>query len=248
MVDHFVGARMRIESAKRHLRTVAAEQVRFFNSSFQWRQELRGGLWLTFIKQMDPMPQEIELSAWDAIQNLRSSLDLAVCAAAMSRGATTLKHTYFHFASDESEWERSLKGRTRAATPETIAIMRAYKPWGGGNEPLYALSRLSAIERHQLVAPKLLANNSIILNGCDALFTGPGSIGIGRHDWDVERGELIITETRYPIDIPIPGYQFTTFIAFGDTPFVGREQFIPIVNSLCDLCTEIVNAIERGAP
>lgn len=245
--DPFSGARARVDSARRHIQTLKTDEQAFFASgAFEWRQEQPApGTWVNKIVQTQNMPEGIAYAAWDAIQNLRASLDLAVCATAVAANIENLKNTYFHFASSESEWKKSFKGRTKAAPDFAVEIMRQFKPWGSGNDALYALAKISATERHQLVRPMLLQNNSFILRS-NVVMNGPGPIRLGTHGWDLVRRELIISETGHPIPIPMDGYTFTTHLAFGDVDLVARKPFIPIADALANMCSEVIDALEAG--
>jgi hypothetical protein len=247
VADPFAGPRARIRSARLHIQTLKTQEQAFFGSgAFQWHQEQVSGVWINKIVQTQDLPEAIAFAAWDGIQNLRASLDLAVCATAVAAGDENLKNTYFHFASSEAEWEKSFKGRTKAAPAFAVDVMRGFKPWGSGNDPLYALAKVSAVERHQLVRPMLLENNSIVLRA-NVVMNGPGPMRLGTRGWDSVRRELVISETGYPVPIPMEGYAFTTFLAFGDLDLVARKPIIPILDSLANVCGEVIDALEKGS-
>lgn len=250
--DPFSGPFARINSASAHLSHLKALQAEFMSSdAFKWATDCHEGVWTNKLVQRKDLPDKFEHVVWDVIQNLRASLDLAVCATALAEKADVdeapnLKETYFYFAGNQDQWERHHKGRTRAAPSYARDIMRKFEPWADGNTTLYALSKVSSVTRHQLITPTVLGNSSTIMRS-NAMFNGPGPMRIGVHQWNPQTRELIITETGFRIPVPIEGYEFTTFLAFGNVAPVAGEPIIPMLNALLDMCEEIVHTLQAAA-
>jgi hypothetical protein len=243
-VNPFGGPKARISSARRHIANLlSAESTFFSNDAFAWASEQApNGNWHTKIKLVRNMPEDISHCAWDTAQNLRAALDLAVCATATIAGATNLKHTYFHFASSKEEWEKSVKGRTKAAPPYAVEVMRTFEPWGGGNEALYSLNLLAVTDKHQMVTPVCLQNNSILMNNFS--YSGRGPVKIGVTNWDIEKREIVVIETGEAVPIPLEGYRFTSFLAYSGEGHIYGKPIVALLNQLTNMCQQIIEALE----
>lgn len=240
----FSGPKARIVSARRHITNLLSAEKEFFvEDAFAWQgEQAPNGNWHTKIKLVKSMPEDIGFCAWDAAQNLRAALDLAVCATATIDGATNLKHTYFHFASSEDEWMKSVRGRTKAAPKYAVDIMNEFKPWGGGNEALYALNRLAVADKHQMVTPVCIQNRSIQFG--QLLYTGKGDLRIGNWGWDINKGELIVMESSERCPLPFKDYRLTSFLAFSGEGHIHGKPIVALLNQLANMCEDIINTFE----
>lgn len=85
-------------------------------------------------------PVEIAGLIGDAVHNLRASLDHLISACARARGER-IDNTYFPFAKIPAEIERRIADRAGAAGKVAMDFCRESKPYKGGNDVLYGLSR-----------------------------------------------------------------------------------------------------------
>jgi hypothetical protein len=242
----FDDPKARIKSAFRHVKRIKQlEQDYFGSGAFEWRQECGNGVWTNTIKQTKDIPDELEHTTWDAIQNLRASLDLAVCATARHEGVPDLKNIQFPFAPTEAKWLETHKGRLKGVPEYAIQTIHRFKPWQKGNPTLYSLSQVSRVTKHRIISPVVLGNDSFMIQN-DINWSGPGPHRYGVHGWDDHNKELIITETGFPIPIPIKGYQFDIFLAFGRVATVEGERMIPMLDALIDECHAIIQTLEAA--
>jgi hypothetical protein len=114
-------------------------------------------------------PLAASVVAGDAINNLRSALDLTISAACRANGTTNLGNTYFAIAKEgERGWDDLVTGkrkRMKAATPAIVQLTRSFKPWAGGNDILYAISHLAGIDKHQALLGMSVHRGGMALSG-----------------------------------------------------------------------------------
>ena len=98
----------------------------------------------------NPLPSFLFPVAANSFNNLRHSLDQAMCASALAKNANVDLHgVYFVFASSEVEFAKRAKSLAAKVAPELMAIMAARKPYKGGNDRLWALSKLTKLNKHR---------------------------------------------------------------------------------------------------
>jgi hypothetical protein len=88
-------------------------------------------------------------SAHDAIGSLRSALDSAGYALAEGSGNKRLRSTAFPFANSAAELDNQIRGRSKDIPEEIYPIFRAYQPYRGGNDFLWALNEACNVDKHQ---------------------------------------------------------------------------------------------------
>src|ERR1022692_4111514 len=86
----------------------------------------------------------------DALHNVRDSLDNAEYALAVAAGKTHPLHTAFPFGGSAADFENNL-GRCKDIPKEIHALFRAYGPYRGGNDFLWALNKLAVTDKHKLL-------------------------------------------------------------------------------------------------
>lgn len=253
----FVGSRAKIKRARRHIDELIAESDNYLKADPPPFISVTGtwpdGRRVHRAKCVRPYSPEFSAIIHDALSNLRHSLDNAVCEAGTLSGATDLRNTYFHVAGSEVEWDKSFKGRTKAAPPAVIAVNRAWMPWADGNELLYALSRLVVADKHQLATPLASVPNaeSISIKSIEAPATAlfvchPIGGDPPPNPFNTETMELdLVLEAAGRVEITHMHLSITT--AFG--PAAGSLVGCPVVpnlHAMADLCDEIVDSIEAA--
>ncbi len=111
---------------------------------------------------------EASAIAGDVLNNLRAASDLSISAACRADGKTSLSKTYFAMASSEQQWDECTKGkhdRMKAANPRIKALARTFRPWDGGNQSLYALSKLVGVDKHQALLAMAVHQGGMTLDG-----------------------------------------------------------------------------------
>ena len=103
------------------------------------------------IKRFDP---DLKTIAADGANNLRSALDHIASECAKLSGATNTKSLYFPFRRTAAELDKVIDGKDLRDVPSEIrAYFRALNPYKGGNDRLYALTQISARNKHWSLTP-----------------------------------------------------------------------------------------------
>lgn len=90
----------------------------------------------------------------DAIHNMRASLDLLACGLVEKNGHTDLANVYFPFAESESELDNMIRKRkVDKASPQAVALIKALKPFKGGNVAIRAVHDLDIWDKHRAIIP-----------------------------------------------------------------------------------------------
>ena len=107
-----------------------------------------------YVDSVTPIPAQLALVAGDAIQNLVSALDhLAyqlVCKDTNDNPPNPFS-IYFPFAETPAAYEEHKARKLKGASPNTVALFDALKPYRGGNDALWRLHRLNNIDKHRLL-------------------------------------------------------------------------------------------------
>ncbi len=102
-----------------------------------------------------PMPKIFKIIIGEILHNLRSSLDQLACALAMKQSGSC-KKIYFPFGKDVDIFERELSQKTKLISPDGKNMIRALKPYRGGNDLLWLLHDLNRKDKHISVVPIIL--------------------------------------------------------------------------------------------
>jgi hypothetical protein len=157
MPDPFETSRRKIARAKVHIADLERETRVFFDARPY-----------TVVVELDPeepkhqvhklkfdrpLPDSFAALTADAIHNLRSALDNVGYGLAVAAGRVNAKYTAFPFAGGVVEFDNSIKGRSKDIPEEIHAVFRAYKPYKGGNDFLWALNE---VQTNTSCSPSLL--------------------------------------------------------------------------------------------
>lgn len=101
----------------------------------------------------EAIPVAFSVLLGDFVHNLRTSLDLLACDLVRLNNAD-VDGVYFPFAKDASQIETMIKRRNMdRAKPEVVDLIRAFKPYGGGNTALRGIHDLDIMDKHQQLVP-----------------------------------------------------------------------------------------------
>lgn len=180
--------------------------------------------------------------AKDALTNLRDALDLAVCATIRVLDplitADGLEGVCFPFASKEDHFAGALKRGCEKVDPNIRSLISSFKPYPGGNDPLYLLKTLAQTNRHRIVQPVLFAAE----NSVGVHFLGGTDFSVGPFGWDRAKNKFIIIKAGNPN----VKYDFTIalHIAFGNVEIVGGQPAVPILYDFCREVARIIMTLE----
>ncbi|MGB8986909.1 MAG: hypothetical protein WCC37_09925, partial [Candidatus Sulfotelmatobacter sp.] len=157
----FTGSRLKIERAKKHINDLHNEIASFLKSDSHLigiEKHPETGYDTPKLTITKPSPEGLALIIGDAIHNLHSALDLAVCEVVRDKfGATAAAHVKFPFDGvSRDQFIRTQKGRKIAeASPAIFDLILSIEPYKGGNDTLCALHDLDILDKHELLIPMI---------------------------------------------------------------------------------------------
>lgn len=159
--------------------------------------------------------------AREIIQGLRSALDNAVFAIALSAGVKDPRNAAFPFAGTIADMASAL-GRCKDIPAQIHPLFCGFQPYRDGNEYLWALNKLSNTDKHRLLLPFGAG-----------VFRSYGSVqGIGGyfempdpHVWDTSKNEMVILTLGPGITCEYQ-FDFQVYAAFADIEgLAGQDAF-----------------------
>ncbi|ENE4870662.1 hypothetical protein ABNT98_17950 [Klebsiella pneumoniae] len=153
-MEIFAAPKLKIERAKRHIRDLNNEIVSFTRKNpFKVVIEGNAFQYDFVIRVKEEIPENISCYIGDVIHNLRAALDLLACDLVRRAGGNT-NGVYFPFASGPDELEAAIvKRKIGRAGQDIVSIIRAMKPYTGGNKSLRAIHDLDIADKHLALIP-----------------------------------------------------------------------------------------------
>lgn len=241
--DPFESPKILLERAEENVRELQTRAKAFFD-----------GKPYTDVVELDPetgediyklrftakIPKGLNAVAADALNNLRATLDQAICtSASLLVPGVNLNGMGFPFAATEAAMEDAIRSKCKNVPPEIVALVRSLKPYKGGNDLLWALSKLSATNRHRtLITDVGASTDSMYVH--QMTFSGPGSIPAPI--WDRANHELAVARITHGAKLQYD-VEFSFFVAFGDVEVVGGQPTLPILGQMGTHVVKALNAI-----
>jgi hypothetical protein len=255
--DRMQGPRAKIERAKQHVGDLEAEIRRFLDSGpyevIADEQSEPGYRIYKLSKVVDP-PYQIALIAGDAVHNARSSLDLLVRQLVLANGKTPSKRDAFPISESSQGFKSGgapkIKGRI---SNDAVKVVRAVKPYKGGNDALWRLHHLDIADKHHL-----LSVVGARFEGVTIPMSRPPAPWITDEIWNamvqaasqiylqppdrmfpLKDGDVLMRNEIGELD---PDYhpQFRFGIAFGQGEVVQGEPVLETINQLIGAAEEVV--------
>ncbi|HBQ3760065.1 hypothetical protein MWG98_09065 [Klebsiella quasipneumoniae] len=241
-MDIFAAPKLKIERAKRHIRDLNNEIVSFTRKNpFKVVVEGDAFEYDYIIRVKEEIPEDISCYIGDIIHNLRAALDLLACDLVRRAGGST-NGVYFPFASGADELEAAIvKRKIGRAGQDIVSIIRAMKPYTGGNKYLRAIHDLDIADKHLALIPVATyvgLNNFRITGeqGINSMLVGKIRIS------PVQDGQCIIT-TPAASNIKL-GQQLNAIIeiTFADGQPLSGEPVFEALEKLIHLTDGIINS------
>jgi hypothetical protein len=161
--------------------------------------DLEQRLYVHTVQFGKPLSPKLPVLMRKAVGSLRSALDQAVYASAITLGSRRLVSTNFPFADTAQGLEGEIKRRCRDVAPEIVALLRAFQPYQGGNVTLWTLNKLRNIKEHRLLVPSVVAGGlrfNIRAEGelLDAVFASREQ----NTNWDPMNKKLVFSLSSIP--------------------------------------------------
>ena len=147
---------LKVERAYKHIRELQVALDAFYkeNRDFLRREvDPESGDHIFKIASVPEVPGTVPVIAGDILQNLRSALDhLTFRIVSTSPLTTSKKDIFFPFGESLNDYMASERRRkVEQASSEAIKRIDALKPYKGGNDRLWQLSRLNNVDKHRLL-------------------------------------------------------------------------------------------------
>lgn len=105
------------------------------------------------VKLIRPLPDRIADLTLNAVKALRESLDLSAFAASKAAGSRRLLDTCFPIARDKAGIAKVMEEKGQGVPKEVAKTFEAFKPYRGGNDLLWGLAAIEAVDKHALIVP-----------------------------------------------------------------------------------------------
>ena len=207
-----------------------------------------------FAKIAELPPLEHGTIVSDIIGAFRSSLDIAVSQACKIRGQTDeklLNRTFFAFGGSDTDWDLNVNRRMAGADAAIRATVRGFRPWAeDGNVLLYALSKLSAKDKHVDLVPVGAGAGELSIDGLkltrnDGLGNG---VQMKTPVWgDATSVEIMTVLSPSKVEITGPCVLSACIGFRWDAYGVAGRPVIPILNEMGAMCEQIIDALEAAA-
>lgn len=190
------------------------------------------------VRVREEVPVEFSAIIGDVLHNLRAALDL------MAVQLVRLNHAsdddvYFPFSKSAARFDDALRSRNmHRASPEAVALLRALKPYPGGNDTLRDLHDLDIMDKHQALIP---TSDMIAMPD----YLGGKEIVRGVNVGPIRDGTTVPADPQITPYIRVGGtYQGTFSLRFPiGGPLAGQE----IIPALINLAHSIDQIIESFA-
>jgi hypothetical protein len=184
----------------------------------------------------------------DAIHNLRSALDLLVWQLVLANGGTPDTATAYPISKSAATFEKTMV-RVKGLSQEAQNLIRATKPYQGGNEVLWQLHQLDIVDKHHLLVPVGAAHRNIVVDVSAELRRL-------KPDWEIPAMPLALrpADRQYPLQDGAELFrvmaaarssadmspQFTFEIAFGEGDIVRGEPLVPTLQQFATSVQDVV--------
>jgi hypothetical protein len=163
-IKPFEASKLKIRRARRHLNELQNAIQTFLSGKpleivvENWAdapEYLHCHAWTARIRS--PVPAEFSAVMGDVVHNLRGALDLMACDLVRLNGKQP-DNVYFPFAGSGADFDKVIRLRNmHKASPDVIAILRAWKPYKGGNEYLRSIHDMDIADKHKALIPVVSA-------------------------------------------------------------------------------------------
>lgn len=265
MGDLFASPRLAILRAQHHIDDLNSKINEFVSNkpwSYAIEQDLNARQDLHKIKFARRLPADLPCILFDAANNLRATLDQAGYASAIAGGETNPKRTNFPFGDDLAGLNNNIEGRKvcEHCPPEITTLFRAFKPYKGGNDALWALNKLCNTKKHFALVPFDIGRASLsIMQASEPVrsiepgfmkITIKGTISgfasgmsVRNPDWDPDKYE--ITLARTPIG-GNPNYKahVALNIAIDGIENLGGKPAVGVLRNMVRVVESVLGATE----
>lgn len=235
--DPFESSKYHIYRAKKHADDFKRQSALYVKSHpHAFVIDIENGQFVHKIRIVKPIPKDLRGLAFDTAVALRSSLDGAIFSMLGQEFAK------FPFSKDASHFSAAIKGKCKGLPVEMLDLISAFKPYGGGNDLLWALNHMCNAGKHGIIHPVGITSDGMWFHGAK----GIGIISFGGPGWDRTKNEMEIARTVIGGAIQ-QEISFSLLIELGGTPIVAGKEASAVLDELIRQIEAILMAIEAEA-
>jgi len=241
VIDPFATPRRKIAHAKKKIADFEGESRRFFAQHP-----------FSFLIEPDPnepkhevhklrfnqsLPDSLSNLTADAVNGLRSSLDNLGYALAVVAGKTNPRHAAFPFAGSAGEFENALSGKSKDIPKVIYPLFRAYKPYKGGNNFLWALNEIAITDKHKLLSIQLgsMLGNMEAEGGFVSMPVNP--------IWDSLKKEIVVSTWAIGSNVKYKA-DFALSVIFDEIEIVDGEPVLRVLDYFANIVEDILLGIQ----
>ena len=192
---------------------------------------------LAIVRIEQPLPDIIHAEVGVIIGSFRSSLDLLGATLALRRGIIPNREHHFPIFRSLYDFIDPLDGieNKKWLSPTDIKIIKALRPYNGGNDLLWSLHQLDILRKHERLIAAIFSIHSFAVFGR----------GIQFHirDFSDLKDETVLFE--FPRNEPQPKVQLSIEIIFDEVGLsVYREPLLVTLVDFAHMATGIVDSFD----
>lgn len=196
------------------------------------------------VKLVKPIPPKFSTLVAEIVEGLRSALDQVGFVCATLGGVTDSKRAYFPIADSAEKLETDVigRGRCKDIPPDILTLFRAFKPYKGGNDPIWALNKACNAAKHQSLIDVGMEMYGVTSRG--GYVAGPAQVSHPNAlRWDSLNNEIVLGKVRPGGDFKYD-YTFKFFIAFSEIEMIAGQPIMPILGTMFGEVERIVLGTE----
>lgn len=251
MTSLFDSSRRKVKRAEKHIDDLIEALKPFYQvESYQlaMAQNPDTGRYYLRFSVLQEMPSCVPLILGDAIHNLRSSLDIAICDLVRAVGDTVTTSTKFPFAKDKGQASDVVKRGPLPTAAPTVAtvLIDELKPFPGGDDELYAVDQLDIADKHRLILPVVTV--TILDKVTGVLVNRHGGRWHMRDDrWHLGEGRVLdMAELDGPFEFEITGEPWVG-IMFGSGQPLEKRPVVQSMQAMAKLIADTLDRLEQAA-
>jgi len=253
MIDWASGGGVKIERAKEHIGNLAVAISDFHQTNpymLVQEDDANTGALNVRVRIREKPPLRLGAIAGDAIHNLRAALDILW---RIAMRAVPGRRTEFPFNNGPKEFENAHRGAVKGRSKAAVDILKAIKPYKGGNDLLWGLHVADIIDKHHALIPAYVSTNPIAVFDMRVFMKDaprPPEWAIpslfialkGTTDCPVEDGAIIgriDREHRPKVDMNL---KFSLDVAFGEPEVLKGKPMVDTLNQIAGVVDGIVES------
>jgi hypothetical protein len=249
VADRLIGPRTKFKRAEEHFDQLYAEIRGFLSEPEPYRfgseEEPRTGDKVYRVQVVEDPPPRVAAIVGDSVHNLRSALDLLAWQLVDAGGGTPDGNTMFPIKRTKKAFETTGLAQVGGASEDAIRVLKALKPYKGGNDALWRLHRLDANDKHNLLVVLGIGQPPVVIPiGAvppDAE-TFPGlQLTLANRKFPLVDGDEVFRLPAEAKNTPMDqDPKFAAGVALSDGEVVHGEPLIPVLNDLGRTVEEII--------